>query len=541
MPAPLTSTSTHTERRPSTPLWRAAAPLIALAVVCHAPSLRAQELEASSNEETVPVPRAVTMPAFRLLMPPQQDVLPEEVDQAERGSQRATHSYLTDKQQLLNSPGRGHTAKTITRQPRYGESLELARGMRDLGLERYRELEPGPAIEYLERARTAYERAGHDLIAPHEVSEVLFYLALSHLERGDGGTTALGILRQMILMDPARQIKEGYFPENVVNAYDVALRGLIQELERRGLPLELDDVARRLATLTGSDQVLIGFMVPSSTRGGYIARLFVWTPATGKVEWSEEHDFDELSQAGEVFSRMTARWVDCIKPAPTPGEGEGNGGRQSGGAGGGSGLVTAPGSRRGEWSVDLMAIYGTYLIFPRLREGLETPAPGQIAHFGNYGVGLTGQYRLRPELAAYTTLSFMVSQPEHSGLLEARDVTALRAGAGAAFSLKRGRLRPELQLGLEAAHVSDFAILGELGCVPKPRSGECTPELSSQQYTEHDFMLGASLGLVLGLQLNSRVDLITATSTSYYLYSTAERSEEINLPWNGELGVRYRF
>ena len=537
MRAPLTISPWHPERRISASSWRAVSLLIVLASLCPARTLLAQDATgARTMPNQAPRQRVVTMPEFKLL----DATAGEDRAEAQQGSQSSAHSYLMDKNDLIEPLSRGSAARRITRRERYAESLELARGMRDLGLERYRELEPAEAIEYLERARNAYERAGHDLISPQEVSEVLFYLALSHLELGDGGTTALGILRQMILMDPSRQIKEGYFPENVVNAYDVALRGLIQEIERRGLPLELDDVARRLATLTDSDQVLIGFMVPSSTRGGYLARLFAWSPATGKVEWSEEHEFDDITQAAEVFSRMTARWVDCIKPARR--DGDGNNTQGGGGSGNGSsGIVVEPGSRRGEWSVDLTAIYGTYLIFPRLREGLGTPSPGQIAHFGNYGVGLSGQYRLRPELAAYTKLSFMVSQSEHSGLIDARDVTALRASAGAAFSLKRGRFRPELQLGLEVAHVSDFAILGELGCAPRPKSGECSPELSSQRYEAHDFMLGAGLGVLLGFQLNSRVDLITSTATSYYLYSTADRSEEINLPWSGELGVRYRF
>ncbi len=444
---------------------------------------------------------------------------------------RGVRSYLVNHSGLFELPPDSQIKARVLAQPRYIEELELARGMRDLGLERFRELRAVEAIEYLTRARSAYLRVRHDLIAPQEVSEVLFYLALSYLEQGEDAAQSLGVLREMVLLDPAREMLPGYFPENVVNAYRLARRGIMQELERRGLPLELDGVARSLATLMEADYVVLGFLVPSSKGGGDVARLFVWSAASGKVEFAEEQIVTSPEDAVAVedaFNRMSARWADCLKEPPEQVDGQGSVG------------PIKPRDDGYKLGLDLALSYGTYLGFPRLRPELGPAPPGTIAHFGNLGVSIGGQWMFRDELAAISRVQLWVSQREHSGLIDARDVTALRGFAGVELGFTLGRFKPGMQLAMEFAHVSDFSILGEISCVPQPRTGECAPELSSEFYDDHNLMIGLNLAPMLSWRINRKFDLIGKTSISYYLFSTTE-GEEINLPWGGELGVRYKF
>ncbi len=467
--------------------------------------------------------RLVSMPRFHVLGAGAETV---------SGGQDATSAYFHHHVALFDLVSERAQRSAITSQSGYQDQLDLARGMRDLGLEHYRELKLAEAVEYLNRAKNAYLRVGYDFVDPREVSETLLYLALSLLEQDDSkAAVALGVVREMILMDPSRELKAGYFPENVVSTYDVALKGLTQELERRGLPLEMDSVARRLAEFSSVDRVILGFTVPSSSGRGYVARLFVWSRRSEKVEWSDEHFVEDVQDEllSSVFSRMAARWADCVKQPEVRVDVQGGGGVQARQEG-----------EPGEIGFELGLSYGTYLVFPRLRSTLGPAPPGQIAHFGNYGLSFLGQYRVKRELSLYSKVQFWVSQREHSGLIDARDVTALRSFLGAELVARLGRFKPGVRLGVEVSHLSDFEILGEIGCVPRNRSGECAPEFSSQEYTGHNILLGVNLSPVLSWRLNSSLDITGSTGVSYYLYSGTE-SEEVNVPWSNELGVRYRF
>lgn len=444
---------------------------------------------------------------------------------------RGARDYLTNHPELFITSTSSKVRARVLAQERYTEELELARGMRDLGLERFRELRAVEAIEYLVRARSAYLRIRHDLISPEEVSEVLFYLALSYLEQGEDAAQSLGILREMVLLDPAREMRAGYFPENVVNAYRLARRGVMQELERRGLPLELDGVARSLATMMQTEYVVLGFVVPSSQGGGDVARLFVWSAASGKVEFADEQlvtRADDQVVIEDAFSRMMARWADCLKEPPVAVKNQG-----------GLGPIS-PRDDSYEVGLDLALSYGTYLGFPRLRPELGPAPPGTIAHFGNFGVSIGGQWVFREEVSAITRAQIWVSQREHSGLIDARDVTALRGFAGVELGFAFGRFKPGMQLALEVAHVSDFSILGEISCVSQSQTGECAPDLSREFYDDHDVMIGLNLAPMISWRLSRKLDALMMTTMSYYLFSTTE-GEEINLPWSGEFGLRYKF
>ena len=453
---------------------------------------------------------------------------------AQRAAARGASGYVlshADEGLRFRSPERVEAA--VLAQTRYEEELTLARDLRDLGLERYRELDIERAIDALERARASYARTQHELLSPGEVSEVLFYLALSYLERGEGATQALGVLREMILIDPSRQPRSGLFPEHVVEAYELARRGLIEELERRGLPLELDAKARALAALTQSDEVAFGFVVPATrSEAPFLARLFIWSASSGEVEFADAQPLNGVEDERvieDIFSRMTARWADCLAPPvierASPGER----------------LADPQEGLTRRFSLGLSGLYGTYLDFPRLRPDLGPAPPGAVAHLGHLGVGVHVRWALRQELSLISRAQLWLSQREHSGLIEARDVTAVRGFVGVEFGRRFGRLRPAVQLSLEAAHVSDFSILGEIGCAPRAREGECAPELSSQTYEGYDFLLGPSLSPQLALRLGETAELFVSTTLSYYLISTADERASINLPWGGEFGARYYF
>jgi len=414
----------------------------------------------------------------------------------------------------------------VTSQPGYNQSLEIARGFAELGLQKYKELDMPGAIQFLSRARQAFLDIRHEVVAPQEVAEVLVFLSLSYIERGDSASQALGTLRELILLAPKQPLQKGIYPDNVVAAYRDARQALIREIDRRGLPLELDNQARDLARLTGSDAVIVGFVIPSERRGGYKVRLFPWSRALERVDRSDtielgRLDTDSVQSAG---NRLAARYADCVRaPAEVPTDP----------------VPTARGLS--PMSLELSMSYATFLQFPRLRlaDASDEVNLGRISYFGNYGVSVAGIYALRREFGLFTRVQILTSQRERSGGLDAREFATLRGVFGGEFRVKLGRARLGTQLGVDLTHLGDFAIL-DPECVPKPRVGACSDENAAEHYRDYNLLVGLNATPSIAFELTRSLEIVSKTSMSLFLFSTAEESE-VNFPWSGELGFRYRF
>lgn len=434
--------------------------------------------------------------------------------------------YLANHTEYFELVADTELAAAVTAQPGYAQSLEVARGFAEIGLQKYKELDMPGAIQFLSRARQAFLDIRHEVVAPQEVAELLVFLSLSYIERGDSASQALGTLRELILLAPEQPLQPGIYPDNVVAAYRDARQALIREIDRRGLPLELDNQARDLARLTGADAVVMGFVIPAARRDGYKVRFFPWSRSLDRVERSDTLDIPRLDveSVQSAGNRLAARYADCIRaPAEIPTD-------------------PVPKARGlSPVSLELSLSYATFLQFPRLRlaDASDEVNLGRITYFGNYGVSVAAIYALRREFGLFTRVQILTSQRERSGGLDAREFATLRGVFGGEFRAQLQRLHFGAQLGVDLTHLGDFAIL-DPECVPKPRVGACSNENAAEHYRDYDLLIGLNATPSISFEVTRSLEVVSKTSMSLFLFSTAADSD-VNFPWSGELGFRYRF
>lgn len=501
--------------------------------LCAAVCVLMSSVEAAAQPVTPAPHRVAVSPTFYLMEDPEavQPVRFEGREETGAVVERSVRRYIAGHPEVFEYITGAQILRRIERQPLYTDRLGVARDSAKNGLNSYKELELQAAIGSLERALENYTTIHYDLVDPDEVAEVILYLALSHLERGDR-LQADRLFRRMILLTPERELREGYYPDNVVQTYHSAREYLREEVRTRGLPAEMSDLADRLTTLMEMESMVFGFVVPAASGPQrWQVRLLPWSRREGPIARADTMVVETLDAARlrEAGSRLAARWADCVREPVVEETGP-----------------VKPARGTSPLSVDVGFSYGTYLRFPRLkplreslsREDTSSDRPDTdrlIRHFNNYGLNVAVGWALRQEFALFGRFQLLVSQRDYSWRIE--DVSTVRGMIGGEFGLQLDRFRLGLQLAADLTHLDDFTIRLNLECPQRP--GEVC---NKQVYDEHGVQLGLNVTPLVTYKLYSALEVVAQTSLSYFFYSSdSDAVDEVNLPLTAEIGLRYRF
>ena len=484
--------------------------------------------------------RAVLAPTFLIL---EEGGAEQGVSDVLRSSvHKGVQGYLWGYPDLFETTSREELSDAVRAQEYYEQGLKRARASAKIGVERYKGLSMAEAIEWLTRAKEGFGELGHELVAPLEVGEVLLYLALSHVEAGET-RAALSLFRELVLLDPDRELRDGYYPRDVVATYEIARANLMTEIARSMTPPEVVVRAKKIARYTEADSVATGFVIPTE-KGGWEVTLLVWTREENEDEiWRdtiplEPGEGGDLAAASveAAASRLAGRWIDCMRLAEVETE------------------VSLVEVARGTSPirVDLGFVYGTFLQFPNLqsigaslsREVERNSGGGlarqNVAHFGNYGLDIGVAWSIRREFALVGHVQFLVSQGEYNSLLSGGEISTVRGLIGAELVTRKGRWSLGTQIAADLTHLSDFDVFEDPSCVTPEDA--CALGEGRARYTEHDVQIGINIAPLVSFRITPAISIRAQTSLSYFFYSSvSERSDQVNLPWMGHIGLQYRL
>lgn len=470
-------------------------PLIVLTLACVA-------TEASAQPEWDPfVGRVVMNPSFYLTQPTETPGEPGTAALAGALESGALSQFQSDRERFEWVTSE-QLVQTLESRATYKDTIELARGWIEIGLEHYRRLESGDAIEALEKALRLYRSIHYEYVQPQEVAEVLQYLALSHLEQRRDLIEPLEYLQDMIVLDPSRVFREGYYPEDVVRSFRSAKSTLESDLIDNGPELSR---SRKLADLASADFVITPAFVVENDALTMV--FFVYSEERDAFLDSERIALESLSTASvrEASNRLTSRVMACLlEPEPIV-------------------TSTVPESTgESPWSVELNFAYAFFLTFPGV--GVEP--------FGNYGASFGTRYLLTREFAFLANVQFLTSLRDRSGFLTNDGFTSLRGFAGISIGYTFGVFRPEIASLLEVSTVGDIGVCTDVSQIP---SG-CRDNVT---FHEVGTLVGINVRPRVTLQVFKSLDYVVGASASFFLLPFSDRV--VNFPITFETGLEYRF
>lgn len=424
-----------------------------------------------------------------------------------RGVERAVAVHTQD-----ITPTSRRTLNAQLRAERLFETrLAEARAAARQGVRAFKELNVTGAIASLERARELYERDLLDALYPAEVAELLLYLSLSYLERGDEVFSASQRLQDLAMIAPDQPLRAGLYPEATVKMYASARHALVRTLYEQGPRLRELERARRAAAAAGVDYVIFGMIIPDE-RGRLVARAQLYDARRDELLKPEQLPLDQpnAASAQDAGSRLAGRLIACLRqPEPdttTP---------------------IAPSRGTSPMSLSVLVAYGSFMKYP---EKFGRP-------FGNVGLDVGARWSLTDEFGLVAHAQLLVSRPDYNANIITEDFSTVRGFVGGELGLRFDRLRLALQIAGDVTRVSDFEGWGDESCVPRVGTPEaCGPELR-QRYAL-GWMIGVNARPVLSLRLLPSIEAVATGSASYFF---VQEDSRMNFPLNAALGLRYRF
>lgn len=394
--------------------------------------------------------------------------------------------------------------RQIKSRPTYEDSVGIGKNWTELGVESYKRLETAEAIKALEKAVKMYRGIYYEFISPREFADVLQYLSLSYLEQRSSLARTLDLLQLMMTLDPARVFRAGYYPEDVVRAYQDARETLERRLRDNGPDVV---IARKLAELTGAEYVVVPSVVSASGASGeYELIFFVYSASQSNYMPGESLELDVLtaSSAREASNRLISRFATClVEPQPSS-----------------KGPVSES-SGESPWSVELNFAYASFLEFPGTAVEL----------FGNYGASFGAAYLLTQEFAFLSNLQFLTSLRDFSGFIP-DGFTTLRGFAGIGLGYTFGPVRPEVASLLEVSRIGDVAVCDNINVV----LDGCPID---RTVYEIDTLVGINIRPRVKLQVLKSLVYAVGGSATFYVFPFSGRS--VNFPLTFETGLEYRF
>jgi hypothetical protein len=390
----------------------------------------------------------------------------------------------------------------------FSDKIKIAELATELGIDNYKNLDASRAQRHLREALDNYNRLHYALADPQRVAEVSMYLSLSYIEQDARTIELFNMLQRMILLDPSRQIRQGFYPDDVVRAYREARRSLIELLRAEG-PEKRD--AERLARLADTDYAIYGYAWPTDEQA-YRVALYVYSRKEQRFLPPETLEIDSIEPQAlnAAGNRLMSRFVPCFERP-----------RQEQP----STMVQTDGDS--PFSLEFGFAYASFWQYPQALQEWTKP-------WGNYGVGINARLHLTRDFGLTAGISVLNSLRDYAGFLT-NDFSTLRGFVGGDMGIDVGDFNFGMQFNLETTMLGDFRACAHPEAICVTRSGG------------EDTVYIGNRGMMMGINARPRVfwrayrsfSLVTSVSASYYFVPLSGR--DFNFPITGQVGVSYRF
>jgi len=420
--------------------------------------------------------------------------LPDEVDLA--GAFDAARKVLLGELEI--SLGTGESPPS---DERTGDTQEFViRGMLHLGIERYRDIRLGEAIETLQAAIELAQASYIDLFNPALVSDLHLYLGLCLLETGQPEMAHVA-LKNMFLHAPGRRFRAGWFPEREEKALRAAALDFVESPPREN---PLDTTERMAAFLEAHRVDALAYMyIWPDGAGSNLLETRVFERVAGAADRIEVSRDTRAWKGPESASAAMSAWLAC---ADLP-----------------SRVDTA--RRLPRLFLDTSFSYSMFATDNTTRTG-----------FHNLGLAVGLAYQVQPGLDVFMKVNIYNSIEDRYGdLLD--DFWSLRTSMGVGYSAVFSWGRVFTHFGFEMDYLSGFRSSTDPRCKLWPDD----PELcASSEVSEPSFLFGATGMVGVNVFLSRSVFLTVQVGFSGYFVSSGDLSD-LNLPWLSEIGLGYAF
>lgn len=379
-----------------------------------------------------------------------------------------------------------------------------------LGIDSYTKLDVTSASTYLESAFETYRELHYGLVDPERVAEVALYLALSYIEQDRTTLKLFDRLQTMTLLDPARRIRPGFYPDDVVAIYESARESLITLLQNEGPQTRQ---AAQLASFSDTDFAAFGYAWPTG-RGTFEATLYLYSQDEARFlppESIEIADLDPrtLYAAG---NRLMSRFLPClITPAPQDNDN--------------STVVQSDGAS--PFSLAFGFAYASFMQYPYYDRARTKP-------WGNYGLSVAGRLRLTRDFSVVLGAHILNSIRDYGGFLF-DDFSTLRGFLGGDLGVTVGAFNFGAQFGFEGSTLGSFFACPEVNALCAERADRS----HAVRIDNDNLFFGANVRPRIIWNAYRQFSLIASGSVSYYFIPLSQQN--FNLPITGQLGVSYRF
>ncbi len=386
--------------------------------------------------------------------------------------------------------------------------LKNAQLATELGIDSYKKLDVEKATTHLESALQTYEELHYGLADPKRVAEVALYLALSYIEHDDTTLKLFDRLQTMTLLDPSRQIRPGYYPDEVVRLYRSARKSLIRLLREEGPEKR---AAQQLASFADTDFVVYGYAWPTD-RGTHTVALFVYSRADERFLKRETLEVSDLrpETLREAGNRLMSRFLPCFEHPVAP-------------------KVDTVVQSDGEspFSLEFGFAYASFMQYPYSDRQRTRP-------WGNYGLSVVGRLLLTRDFGLIIGAHILNSMRDYGGFLF-DDFSTLRGFAGGDMGIALGDFSVGVQLSVEMTTLGDFRACPDVDALCAERAEGA----KTVRMTGNGFLMGINARPRLIWHAYRQFSLVGSVSGSYYFIPLSGRA--FNFPVTGQMGVSYRF
>ena len=429
----------------------------------------------------------------------------ESAVEATRAFYRGASTFVSNHTDQLYLVSQSDLERAVRTSRSFDDKLKIAELETQIGVDNYKKLDIKQAQEHLHAALVVYDKLNYELADPERVAEVALYLALSYVEQGARTLEWFHMLQKMTLLDPSRRIRQGYYPDEVVQLYRDAHQSLVQDIREQGPERPS---ARQLAKFADTDFAVYGYAWPTDA-GTHKVALYVYSREEDRFLPPESVEIGSLDEATlrEAGNRLMSRFLPCFEQ---PAEQKI------------STVVESDGDS--PFSLEFGSAYTSFMQYPS--ELTETKP------WGNLGLAVDARLLLTQDFALVFGVQFLNSMSDYAGLL-ASDYITFRGFLGGDMGVDLGDFNVGVQVSAEATSLTDFHAYADKLCAAGRR--ECGKPLLDAP------------GLLVGINMRPRIiwnayrqfSLLASASGSYYVFPLSGR--EFNFPLTTQIGVSYRF
>jgi hypothetical protein len=465
--------------------------------------------EAVAQESDAPEPTRVVVSPFVYVRPGAVGRMSAE--QAREAAREGMHRHVARTDRNFTIVPFTEVESRITEGETHADEVRIAENWAKLGMKKYRELQAQEAVENLREAYGQYRQAHHQLVEPRQVAEVVMFLALAALEQGGDVAEPLELMKEMIVLEPSRVVREGVFPEEVVQFYESArltFEREIREVGSRAHP------SAAIAEAGDADVVLSANLLPNPD-GSIDVVVWRWEASDQRYTDAERLRVTspDAERIASATNRLASRHLAVLVEPPPEASGSGE-------------LRSSEGLS--PFSLDLSFAYASYLEFPDVP--LEDGTFEDVYPFANPGATIGASFRLTREFALVAAFQFLSSVRDHDGVVRGGFPT-LRWFAGGEVGADIWRLRASVAAAAEVTAVGQIELCtdADLG----------RPNCTSRRTWDSRILSGINVRPRLGLRIIDPLTFWVSGSSTFYFLPLA--GNDVNFLTAFESGFTYRF